>query len=56
MVGVRDGIPVDAAGGRRNRGAVRVTVRGTRRAQPLLARAFFLRFASFRFRFTEGFS
>jgi hypothetical protein len=25
-------------------------------AQPLLARAFFLRFASFRFRFTEGFS
>jgi hypothetical protein len=57
MVGFRDGIPVDASGwamgtaaGQTDRAA------GTLEAQPLLARAFFLRFASFRFRFTEGFS
>jgi hypothetical protein len=57
MVGVRDGIPVDAkawAGDAAARsGGPAAEPLG---AQPLLARAFFLRFASFRFRFTEGFS
>ena len=56
MVGLRDGIPVDATGWAWEPRGSMVTGRGTREAQPLLARAFFLRFASFRFRFTEGFS
>ena len=57
MVGFRDGIPVDATGWTVGAAARSTsTGRGTREAQPLLARAFFLRFASFRFRFTEGFS
>jgi hypothetical protein len=58
MVGVRDGIPVDAfrlGRGSRETGQARPAA-GPFEAQPLLARAFFLRFASFRFRFTEGFS
>jgi hypothetical protein len=57
--GFRDGFPVDA--GRWATGAATVLTltrcrRGAREAQPWLARAFFLRFASFRFRFTDGFS
>ncbi len=45
-------------GGRGNRGGVIVLrpAAGPGKAQPWLARAFFLRFASLRFRFTDGFS
>ncbi len=59
MVGSGTGSRVDAAGwpwGPRLGFAMTATGRGTRAAQPWLARAFFLRFASLRFRFTDGFS
>ena len=53
-MGGPDRIPVDAWGSRDRRD--RCDRPRAREAQPWLARAFFLRFASFRFRFTEGFS
>ena len=56
MVGSGTGSRVDADRvGRGHRGSVTATAADPG-AQPWLARAFFLRFASFRFRFTDGFS
>jgi hypothetical protein len=58
--GFRDGFPgSDAIGsGHGYRGGVIVMrpAAAPSEAQPWLARAFFLRFASLRFRFTDGFS
>jgi hypothetical protein len=59
MVGSGTGSRVDAEGRpwepRRDH-RLSVTAAGPWEAQPWLARAFFLRFASLRFRFTDGFS
>jgi len=58
MVGSGTGSRFDASGGPWYRGGVIVMrpVAAPWEAQPWLARAFFLRFASLRFRFTDGFS
>ena len=58
MEGFRDGFPGRRLGWAVGTAAGSPVVGGRRgaRAQPWLARAFFLRFASFRFRFTDGFS